>query len=93
MKVSLLVTNNKEYQEIIPVSLKNNNIYTIIASSAEEAIDNLKKIKYDLIIYDNNIGINNGTLLLKYVRNNNDNVKFIILDTNKELEGDNPWKN
>ena len=45
----------------------------------EEALENIKKIKFDLIISDYDMGNSNGLSILKYLRENNINTKFIML--------------
>ncbi len=79
MATILLVDDNSTFREALSYALKSKNINVITASCVDEAIDKLKKIKFDLIISDYDIGSNSGLSILKYLRNNNENVKFIML--------------
>ncbi len=79
MKTILLVDDNITFLEILSNALKSKKVIVITAFSVEEALDKLKKIKFDLIISDYNLGSDNGLSILKFLRKNNDNVKFIML--------------
>lgn len=82
MKIILLVDDDLSFLEILAYSLKKKNLNVITASCVEEALDKIKKIKFDLIVSDYNMGKDNGLSILKDLRNNNDNVKFIMLTGN-----------
>ncbi|MCM1370642.1 MAG: response regulator [Clostridium sp.] len=86
MKMILLVDDDISFLKILTYSLndKKNNIIT--ASCVEEAIDKINNVKFDLIISDYNMGNDNGLSILKNLRNNNDNAKFIMLTGNDSSE-------
>ncbi len=75
----LLVDDNLTFLEVLAYFLKSKNVYVITSSSFDEALDIIKKIKFDLIISDYIIGDDNGLSILKFLRINNDLVKFIML--------------
>lgn len=79
MTTILLVDDDTSFLEILSYALKSKTVNVITASCVEEALDKLKKIKFDLIISDYDMGSDNGLSILKFLRNNNDNVKFIML--------------
>lgn len=60
-------------------ALKKDTLKIITTSCGEEALENIKKIKFDLIISDYDMGNSNGLSILKYLRENNINTKFVML--------------
>ena len=47
-------------------ALKKDTLKIITTSCGEEALENIKKIKFDLIISDYDMGNSNGLSILKY---------------------------
>lgn len=67
-------------------ALKKCALKIITAFSVDEALDNIRKIKFDLIISDYDMGDSNGLLILKYLRENDINTKFIMLTGSSSSE-------
>ena len=86
LKTILLVDDSKTFIEALSYSLKNKFLNVITAFNVEEAIDNIKKIKFDVIISDYDMGNDNGLTILKFLKNNNYNSKFILLTGNSSVE-------
>ncbi len=82
MATILLIDDNSTFLEALHYALKSKSINVITATCVKDALDILKKIKFDLIISDYEMGSDNGLSILKFLRNNNDNVKFIMLTGN-----------
>jgi len=88
----LLVEDNKANQMFMKVILNKLNIKFDIANNGKEAIELVKKNKYDLILMDENMPIMNGIEATKQIRkyekdNNLENVIISALTANA-LEGD-----
>ena len=86
LKTILLVDDSKTFIEVLSYALKNKFLNVITAFNVEEAIDNIKKIKFDVIISDYDMGSDNGLTILKFLKNNNYNSKFILLTGNSNVE-------
>jgi CheY-like chemotaxis protein len=70
MKKILVVDDAKEFVETIADYLEENGFICTKVYSAEEAIMELGRDNFDIIITDWNMPENNGLFLLKYVRDN-----------------------
>ena len=86
MKSILLVDDNHDFLDILSYALREKKINIILAYNAEDAINNLKKIKFDLICSDYEMGERNGLELLAYLRENNNSTKFIMLTGHNDLD-------
>ena len=60
-------------------ALQKDTIKIITSYCANEALDNISKRKIDLIISDYDMGNSNGLSIIKYLRKNNLNTRFIML--------------
>ena len=67
-------------------SLKKETLKIITSSCVNDALDNIRKIKFDLIISDYDMGDSNGLSILKYLRENDINTKFIMLTGSSSSE-------
>ncbi len=91
----LLIDDSSTFLKALSFALRSKTVNVLNASSTQEALDKLKKIKFDLVISDYDLGSDNGLTILKHLRSNNNNVKFIMLtgkDSNKlkcEVEKEN----
>ncbi len=86
LKTILLVDDSKIFLGTLSYALKYKFLNVITASNVEEAINNIKKIKFDVIISDYDMGCDNGLTILKFLKNNNYNSKFILLTGNSSIE-------
>lgn len=84
----LLVDDNKDFLNIVSNCLKYKmlNINIMLSYNVEEALNKIEKNEVDLICSDYDMGNTNGLELLKYLRNNENNVKFIMLTGNDDFE-------
>lgn len=90
----LLVDDNKDFLNIVSNCLKykNLNINIMLSYNVEEALHKIDKNEIDLVCSDYDMGNKNGLDLLKYLRNSNNNVKFIMLTGNDDFNCNMKWK-
>lgn len=88
MKKILLVDDNKDFLNHLSYFFKNKKVDVTLSYSADEALNNIRQKDFDLICSDYNMGDTNGLDLLKELRKNNNDVKFIMLtgDDSSELQ-------
>ncbi len=79
MKNILLVDDDYDFLKILSYTLKKENINIILAYNVDDGINKINEIKFDLICSDYQMGEKNGLDLLKYLRNNNNSTKFVML--------------
>lgn len=82
----LLADDNKTFLDLLSQSLKKETLKIITSSCVNDALDNIRKIKFDLIISDYDMGDSNGLSILKYLRENDINTKFIMLTGSSSSE-------
>jgi len=75
----LIVDDEKSMREVLEIFLKKEGFDTVTASSAEEGLERLKTVEFDLIISDVKMAEMSGIGLLREIRANNYGGQFILL--------------
>ena len=87
IKIILIIDDNYTFLKAIKYALKSKFLKIITVSNIKDALNNIEKIKFDLIISDYSIGSDNGLKILYYLNQKKYNSKFIMLtgSNNNEL--------
>ena len=83
----LIVEDEENLAQALNVSLQKNNFSTAIAKNGSEAIDMLKKEKYDLILLDIIMPKMDGFSLLEIIRGDGNETPVIITSNLGQGEG------
>lgn len=84
----LLVDENPMFLSFLSNTLKSKTIKWITTTCVEEALNIIRKIKFDMIISSDSIGNEEGLSILNFLREKKDKTKCIILakKDNSKLE-------
>lgn len=79
IKTILLVDDNFTFLKAMEYALKSESLKIITATNVKDALNNINKIRFDLIISDYDMGYDNGLSILSYIKRKKYNSKFIML--------------
>lgn len=79
IKTILLVDDNFTFLKAMEYALKSESLKIITATNVKDALNNINKIRFDLIISDYDMGYDNGLSILAYIKRKKYNSKFIML--------------
>jgi len=83
----LCIDDEKEWREVLEVTLKDAGYHVITAADATEAMAKADQFRPHLLIVDLNLAGENGLIFMRFMKENNPDVKVMIY-TGMEEDGE-----